>query len=132
MIENYEVYQNGRAVGTVQMNRRDLFYYIRCLCRPEKPGMYRLAAETNTGRTDLGICVPMGECFGVETRVSCKRFGEGKPEFQLLQNRAEPSHHFYPVDPKKPFHHISSLKYGIFGRQNGHAGVILRDSEGNN
>jgi len=128
--EEYTVYFRGSSVGTVRVRKQDLFYHIRCQCHPKMPGMHRLIAKTEKGQTDLGICVPMDGAFGVETRISCKRFGEGKPEFWISPVTEDRKGLFYPVDPNMPFSEISKLRNGYFAIENGQKGVILGDSEG--
>ena len=45
--------------------------------------------RSDSGVTSLGILVPMGGCFGLDTRVAVKKCPGEKPELILVENGRE-------------------------------------------
>ena len=75
----------------------------------------------------LGILVPVGESFGLETCLPVKRIGEIEPEFQVMPGRVVTNGRFVPIKPEEPFAYIARLKDAFLAYQNGQAGVILKE-----
>lgn len=86
---NFEVYQDGQVVGTVALSREGLYYRFRCRCRPLTDAVTRLVWKADEDVISLGILVPMGGCFGLDTRVAAKKCSGEKPEFLLVENGRE-------------------------------------------
>lgn len=86
---NFEVYQNGQAVGTVALSREGLYYRFRCRCSPLTESVTRLVWKADGNVLSLGILVPVGGCFGLDTRMAIKKCPGEKPEFMLVENGKE-------------------------------------------
>ena len=121
----YEILQGGQVQGTVTVEKRGLYYRFSCRCRLSGEVMHRLVAVTETGRTDLGVCVPMDGVFGVEKRIPCKQLGSGTPEFQLIPKHESVHGRFVPVYPEEPFSYLAKLKDAYLATQNGQVGVVI-------
>lgn len=85
----YEIYRDGVCVGQAQMYRQGLYCCFSCRCRLNGQERIHLKVQCGQTVTDLGLCVPMGEDFGVETRIPAKRLGAGIPEFFLGDRKKE-------------------------------------------
>lgn len=110
MAQEYIVMGNGREVGTASVSIEGLYYRIRCVCKLPDGEIYRLMVDTDSGQTDLGIIVPVKEKFGLETRVSVKKLGEGKPRFWIQYGNSVPASHCFPLYGDQPFERIELLR----------------------
>ena len=68
------------------------------------------------GILDLGICVPMEEGFGIETRIPVKRVGE-----KILTIHTEES--FHPISKEKPFLYLHQLRNCFYAVRDGKPGI---------
>lgn len=81
MLERFEIRQGERAVGWARVVKQGLYYHFSCRCRLTGEVMHRISVRCGDREEDLGVCVPMDGQFGLEKRVPCKRFPDGKMEF---------------------------------------------------
>ena len=82
---NFEVYQDGKTVGTVALTREGLYYHIRCRCKLDAEAVTRLMWKQGHDYVSLGILVPMAGGFGLDTRIAVKKCPGEKPEFVLVE-----------------------------------------------
>ncbi len=123
----YPVYFGDGEVGKVQVSREGLYYRFSCRCILSGNVVCRLRVDCGGKRESLGVVVPMGEGFGLDTRVPVKRIGEGTPRFSLgakTESRGE----FIPLSPEEPFAYLERLKESFLEIRNGQAGVVLKAS----
>ncbi len=125
MEENYGVYFGKELAGKVQVVKQGLYYHFHCRCRLSGDVVCRLQVGCGRNRESLGIVVPMGDGFGVDTRLPVKRIGEGSMTFTLVPKHEAVSGRFVPVYPEEPFAYIQLLKNAYLVRQNGQTGVML-------
>lgn len=123
MIRRCDVYENDRAVGTVTMGRRGLYWAISCRCEPEAGRGKRLVAVGDFGRIDLGRLYPIEGSFGLETSVAVKTLGEGKSCFSLAG--IERKEQYIALDPEREFPCLCMLEQCRFCIRDGKACVIL-------
>lgn len=124
---NYPVYFGKQAVGRVMVRREGLYYRFCCRCTLTGEVVCRLAVICEGEPVHLGILVPVGESFGLDTSLPVKRIGEIEPEFQVMPGRAVTNGRFVPIKPEEPFAYIAKLKDAFLAYQNGQAGVILKE-----
>lgn len=127
MVGNYGVFFGNQQVGKVQVQRQGLYYRFICRCRLSGEGMYRLFISCGGDQVSLGIVVPMGDGFGLETRLPVKRFREGEPEFSLIPKQEAAVGQFAPIIPEEPFAYIERLKSSFLVRKYGQMGIMLED-----
>ena len=126
MLGEYPVFQGDAQIGKVSVYRIGLYYRFCCNCKLQNNGLYRLYVSCDGCQQNLGVLVPEGDCFFLETRVPSKRFGEGIPEFFVISNYAKSEEAFYPIYPEEPFAYISRLKDAYLIKRNSQLGVILK------
>lgn len=126
----YDVLVSGRPVGQVHVTRQGLYYRFRCCCQLPEEGVCKLRIVCNGKEENLGVLVPTGCGFGLETKVPVKRLGEGKPSFRVVPNRARLSENFIPIYPEEPFSYIERLKDAYLVRKNGQLGLAIREKAG--
>lgn len=111
-MNSFVICRDGKAFGTAQCFREGLYFRISVRC-PESVRIF-LHGEKNI--LDLGICVPMDNQFGIETRVPVKRIGE-----RVMDILTEET--FYPVSQDKPFSRLYQLRSSVFTVLEGSYGV---------
>ena len=89
--------------------------------------MRRIVVTCGKLREDLGICVPMDDCFGLDKKIPCKRFGSGTPEFLLLPKYPDMTGKFVPVYPDEPFAYMTRLKDAYLQVRDGHPGIVIAE-----
>lgn len=123
----YEIRYGKDKAGTVQVLREGLYYRFVCRCRLPADVVCRLAVRCADKQENLGVMVPVGDCFGLDKRIPVKRLGEGEMEFFLGPRHDQINGRFVPIYPEEPFTYIARLKDAFFVRQNGQAGVVLKE-----
>ena len=119
----YPVFFGQAQVGKVQVRKQGLYYRIFCRCRMTGDVVCRLTVQCGQNRENLGVVVPVEECFGLEKSVPCKRLGEGDPEFCLLPKHEKAAGTFVPIYPEEPFAYISRLKKSYLQIKEGQVGI---------
>ena len=127
---NYELKFGGQAVGRVQVTREGLYYRFYCRCRMPGDGVCRVLARWEDTQESLGILVPAGDGFGLDTRMATKKAGQGKPEFTVIPNRAKLRGKFIPIKPEEPFSYIARLKDAYLACHEGQIGAVIKEEAG--
>ena len=125
MTECYDVFLGQQAVGKVYVDRQGLYCRFRCRCQVAGGTICALAVRCAEDEIHLGIPVPAGDAFTLETRVPAKRFPDGKFRFVLLPRHGEMKGKFVPLSPQEPFAYISRLKHGYLENREGRVGVVI-------
>lgn len=127
---NYEVNFGGQAVGKVQVRRQGLYYVFHCRCRLTGEVVSKLVVHTGNHQENLGILVPMGDGFGLDTKVPVKKLGEGIPSFQVVPNRVVLQGQFVPIRAEEPFAYITRLQNAFLARLEGEVGAVIQENPG--
>ena len=125
----YPLSFGGRPVGSVQLVREGLYYRFICHCRLVGEVVCRVLVTWGDFRDNLGILVPAGDEFVLDTRVPVKRFGKGKPEFTVTPSRAPTGEKFIPISPEEPFAYLERLKDAYLETREGRIGIVLKNIE---
>ena len=127
MVGNYEVFFGNQQAGKVQVTRQGLYYRFVCRCKLTGDVVCRLYVSCGGQRENLGVVVPVGEGFGLDTRQSVKRFRAGEPSFSLVPKNEMASGQFVPIVPEEPFAYIERLKTSFLVKKYGQMGILLED-----
>ena len=127
MIGSYEIRMGNNVVGRATVEKQGLYYRFFCRCKITGEGMRRIVVSCGEIREDLGICIPMGDGFGLEKKVPCKRFGAQTPDFQLLPKYPGMRGKFVPVYPDEPFAYMSRLKEAFLDVRDGQQGIVITE-----
>ena len=158
MSETYDITYDGAHVGNAKMKKQGLYYSISCRCRLPDAGLYRIHAIAGGRREDLGICVPMGESFGMDKRIPVKYLGDEAVTFELhpkdwvpeytadteqpepaeQENEAfveesEPDNYdeetFIPVQEEETFDYLDRLEDAVLAIRDDQIGIVLSETE---
>lgn len=88
--------------------------------------MVRLILTCGNVRENLGILIPEGECFHLETQIPGKRIGMGEMSFSLEPKQERVSGTFIPICPEEPFAYLSRLKEAFLENREGQIGIRIR------
>lgn len=125
--ENYGVYFGKDLAGKVQVRRQGLYYRFQCRCRLSGDVMCRLHVTCGDRQENLGVVVPMGDGFGLDTRLPVKRLGEGSMEFTLVPKSGLPEGKLIPIYPEEPFAYIERLKESFLVRKGEQMGIVIKE-----
>ncbi len=130
MERQYSVLLKGQHCGKATVDRRGLYYQIRCRCILPSEDIFRLQVACEDLRENLGVLVPKEDRFGLDTRIPVKQLGEGDLSFSV-QPKQEPFRGlFVPITDEEPFAYISRLKESFLIRKNGQAGIQIQKKQG--
>ena len=110
MSQRKEIRYGGKNVGTVQISREGLYYRFECRCKFQEEGIYRLYALSAEKKAYLGVCVPIGDVFGITTRIPVNKLGTGNV---CVAVETKPNEKVFPVDQEKPFPGIEELDRAV-------------------
>ena len=123
----YEVFEDEKAVGTVEATREGLYIHFSCRCQPVHREMIRLWMICGEQETDLGLCVPMGDGFGTEKRIPAKLCGPGEPRFCLRHKDDTLRGRFIPLSPEEPFQYLHRLETAFLERRGTRLGIVIKN-----
>ena len=127
MVGDYVVFLGNQQAGKVQVTRQGLYYRFICRCRLTGDVVCRLYITCGGQRENLGVVVPVGDGFGLDTRLPVKRFREGEPSFSLIPKHEMADARFAPIIPEEPFAYIERLKTSFLVKKYGQMGIMLDD-----
>ena len=111
----------------MRVTRQGLYYRFVCRCKLTGDVVCRLYVSCGGQQENLGVVVPVGEGFGLDTRLPVKRFREGEPAFSLVPKHQAASAQFVPIVPEEPFAYIERLKTSFLVKKYGQMGILLED-----
>lgn len=115
--------------GKVQVLRQGLYYWFHCRCVLSGAVICRLFVRCGEREESLGVVVPMGDGFGLDTRVPVRHLGEGEMTFWLAPKRDRvDAMRFAPIVPEEPFAYIERLKDAYLARKDGQIGALIPES----
>lgn len=121
----YDVYLGQEPVGKAYVSRQGLYYRIQCRCAISSKVMHRLVVTCGERQESLGVLVPFGQEFGLDTRLAVKRLGSGQLRF-TVQPRHNEMKELIPLSPEEPFSYIRRLRECYLVRMNGQCYAALR------
>ena len=130
MEQKYAVTVCGKQVGIVSVKRQGLYYHFSCRCCLEGNVIYRLVITVGHSSLNLGIPVPEGGSFTLNTKLPVKCIGEGDMSFTLVPKHEPFSGTFIPISPEEPFAYISRLRNAFLVLRNEQVGICIDKQEG--
>ena len=122
---NYDIFRGSEKIGKAEIRREGLYYRFRCCCNLTGQVIYRLIAVCDAQTENLGIPVPDGDAFRLETRLPVSRFGTGTPVIQAVPRHPQKQGNFVPIVPEEPFEYIQWLENAVLARREGQLGAVI-------
>lgn len=129
MEQAYFIRSGDEIIGRVMVQRQGLYYRICCKSKLTGAVRYKLVVSCGDNTVDLGICIPLEDGFGMNTRIPVKRLGEGTLIFQFVPKHTELQTQFVPVFPEEPFGYIRQLQNAHLAKQDGHVGIEFTEDQ---
>lgn len=126
MCKTYPIFKNNEVIGSAVVYCRSLYYEIDCKCELDVEGLHRITVMCHGKSTDLGICVPTGDKFGLHTKVAIKQIGEDELYFYITPKKQPSDSEFIPVCEDTEFLYLSRLDHAAVDTQNGLIGVRIQ------
>lgn len=123
----YDIFMGKEVVGTAQVEQQGLYYLFRCKCNISGAVMCRVMVACNGHHENLGVLVPMGDGFGLITKLAMKRLGKGHFQFRVMPKHQMCERKFVPVYPEEPFAYLTRLENAFLEVRNGQVGVVIED-----
>ena len=123
---DFEIKLGDRPVGKVTVTREGLYYHFFCRCRKTGDSVCKVWAKD----VSIGVLVPKGDGFFLDTRLPVKRFAEDHWDFQIQPSRPVLEGRFVPIKPEEPFAYLTRLKDAHLLRQNGQVGILIKEKAG--
>lgn len=126
-MDTYPVYLAQEKIGTAEVMRQGLYYRIRCLC--DLSGSVPVRVQVlGENEADLGLCVPMGNRFGLESCIPIKRIGQGKLQFTAVAKHCK-TEQIAAISPEEPFGYIARLKDAYLIKREQTVGICFRSTD---
>ena len=119
-----------KAVGKVQVQKCGLYYRIICRCRVTGDTVCRLCLQCGDRHLPVGVVVPEGDGFGLDTKIPAKRIGEGNLHFSLIPKQDRITGTFVPIRAEEPFAYLHKLKDAVLSYEKGQAGIYFVQKPG--
>lgn len=121
----YDIQLGSEVIGKAIVERQGLYYHFSCRCRITGAVIYRVTVSCGGHHENLGILVPMGDSFGLKTKLAVKKLGKGLLQFRALPKHQKAEGKFVPVYPDEPFAYLTRLQNAFLEVRNGRSGVVL-------
>ena len=106
------------AIGKAYVDKLGLYYRVRCRCVISSDLIHRLIVRCGDTQENLGVLIPVGHEFGLDTKIAAKRLSRGELHFTVQPKRDEMKE-LVPLSPEEPFAYIRRLKECYLVRMNG-------------
>lgn len=121
----YDIQMGREVVGTATVEQQGLYYRICCRCNLSGSVICRVTVSCNGHHENLGVLVPVGNAFGLTTKVAIKKLGKGSFQFRAMPKHQKSESRFIPIYPEEPFAYISRLENAFLETINGQVGVVV-------
>ena len=132
MDDFYDIMLADKPIGTASVKREGLYYSFRCHCRLSGDVIYKLVVSCGDKAESLGVCVPRGNSFGLETRLPVKRLGEGSLAFRAVPKHMELEGRFVPIRADEPFAYIDRLHKAHLEIRGNQTGILFPEEDSPN
>lgn len=128
MLDTYAVMLADQRVGTAEVKREGLYYRFHCRCRLSGEVMYQIKAVCGGKECNLGVCVPVENGFGIDTRLPAKKFAEGTFSFYAVPRHSDITNKFVPIRADEPFSYLEKIQGAHLDVQNGVLGITITEA----
>ena len=126
-MDEYPIYFALEQIGAAKVIKQGLYYRIHCVCKisGSVPFCVKVMGK---GEVDLGLCVPMGEYFGLETRIPIKQLGQENLRFEAMPRHTSQDE-WTVISADEPFTYIQRLKDAYLIKRGNKTGIGFRTTD---
>ena len=125
----YPILLGGQVIGQAQVHREGLYLCFSCRCRLSGEVIYRLTVSDDENTTNLGIPVPSGGKFCLDSKIPAKRFRKGQLKITASPKHSDLAGKFVPLSPEEPFAYLNRLQNAYLQVRSGQVGVVIPEIE---
>lgn len=129
MEKTYPIVLGGQTIGQASVRREGLYLIFNCACRFSGEMLYKIIVSWGGHTEELGIPIPSGGRFRLQTKRPAKRFGEGEPEFRAVPKHSALGGKFVPLRPEEPFAYLNRLTKSFLEIRGGQVGLVIPSDE---
>ena len=120
----WNVYFEGKTVGTCSLQEQGLYYRVQCRCSLVTTGICRLKIQCGEQILDLGIMIPEAGSLCMNCSIPAKKLPKSQFRFLIQSEHRIKDNNFIPIQDGKPFEYLSKLDNAKLQRRDGEIGVI--------
>ena len=128
MVNTYDIFMDGSAVGTATLEKEGLFWKICCCCDLSPDTAYRVVIAAGE-KIDLGILVPEDNGLCLTKRIAMKRLGDKQPSFSAIPRVTQKQKHFVAITEDEPFAYIDKLQDSHLEEVDGMLGITVEQTD---
>ena len=125
MCKQYNIYSLEKIVGTASVKKEGLYFLISCRCTFPMKGIYKIDIFSGGRTLHLGTCIPEGDTFVLQKRISVRSLAGEDLRFEINSSRNNQREEFICVATDKPFPCIGKLRAGKLIKQNGESFIYF-------
>ena len=126
-MDTYSILRGGEPIGQACVEKKGLYYYFSCRCDLSGEVIYRLTVSCGEKCENLGVPVPEGNTFVLNTRIPANKLGHGQMTLRAVPKHGRLDGKFIPISPNEPFEYLRKLENAVFEKRNGQPGIVLRE-----
>ncbi len=130
MINIYDVFWEGKAVGTASFEKEGLYWKIHCCCDIPDDIPYQVTLKAGE-EIDMGLLVREKSGFCLTKRIAMKRIGDIQPSFTATPRAQKASDNFLCITSDEPFSHIEKIKDSKLEERDEQVGIIIAQEDPN-
>ncbi|MBQ2785904.1 MAG: hypothetical protein IJF02_05325 [Oscillospiraceae bacterium] len=123
----YPILRGGEPIGQACVVKKGLYYHFSCRCDLSGEVIYRLTVSCGEKCESLGVPVPEGEGFVLNSRIPVNKLGQGEMTVRAVPKHSKLEEKFIPISPDEPFEYLRQLEKAVFEKRNGQPGILIRD-----
>ena len=123
----YPILRGGETIGQASVEKKGLYYHFSCCCNLSGEVIYRITVSCGEKCENLGVPVPDGENFVLNTRIPVNKLGQGQMTLRAVPKHNSLEGKFIPISPDEPFDYLRQLEKAVFEKRNGQPGIVLRE-----
>ena len=127
--QEYPLDFGGQTVGKVQVREEGLYRVFHCRCKFPGEIISKAVLWVGDCLIHLGVLAPVGDGFGLDTRIPRKRIPEGEWRFEVVPGRGVLAGRYIPIKPEEPFAYLARLKDAYLSRMGDQVYAVI-PSEG--
>lgn len=123
----YDIHIGNDVIGQVKVSREGLYYRFHAVCQLKSGSIFQLEGQWGEKTCRIGILIPEGNQFCLNTKIPAKQFPTSKPIFCAVPRHAWGNHEI-PVYPDEPFLYLSKIKNAYMIKRNERAYIVIKNS----
>ena len=125
MVNTYDVFLNGKEIGTASLEKEGLYWKINCRCNVPNDVPYEVLLRAGE-HINLGLLVKEETIYCLTRRIAMKRIGEAPLYFEARARNAKPPEVFQSIVSDAPFAYLEEIKGCKLEEKDCQVGLIIR------